>query len=429
MVLKRRFSILAAALLTITGCTLTIDNGTVARNEYPYEVRATFPPSWTATLTPSKTPELATPTPEPSSTTRSSPTPTPMPILDEGMRIEDASYGPDGGWVRFEGMYYWTTDQGETWHEFNIPEREGYTLVSVHFIDSWQAWTFWLPEEDLPSDDHSNLEIFKTKNQGRDWVDVNFEADPVEKYNRFKFDSAEILNDELLWIAFNRTLTMNSLAGDIVRTRDGGQTWIQTRLPYSGTVIFISRYIGWTVGSCCTGAPQALYRTLDGGDTWHEQLLVPEPVDDEYYNHYEMPVFLNNRDGIVTVKLKDENYDDLGIAIFHTTDGGYTWERVKVIEDFRGFIIAAQIITSSTYLIQGADGRFITFDNAKTWRRIHEPDISDDYWAGPVMFDPYGYGWVVLNTKEWDRRERQYYLFVTKDWGRTWEAFDTQVFQ
>lgn len=415
-----------------------VDLGAVATNEYPYDHRATFPSLPTPTLS-QDWPATATAfTPPPSSTPLSSPTPTatwtasPTPLPDQNAayapyQVDMASYGPNGGWIELHGRYFWTTDQGASWTEFAIPERPGFMMVELAFVDDREAWAVWISEEDIHSYDQSRLEIYRSTDRGNNWEAVQFERDPIDDYARFAFYDLEVYSDNVFWIAADTTQTMNSHRGELVRTTNGGQTWLLSDLPYSGSVEFISPNVGWTTGSCCTGAPKMLFRTLDGGETWQEQVLVPDPVDDQFsYNHYSLPVFLNATNGVITVELKDADYQDIGIAVFYTADGGYNWTLARRIEDFNGLVFAIEMITKDTWVIRGADDNFITFDGGKWWQRVNAPQVSEGSYIGTMMFDAYGYGWVMAHTETLNRPERQHYLYTTEDWGKSWEAFDSR---
>lgn len=106
----------------------------------------------------------------------------------------------------------------------------------------------------------------------------------------------------------------DSAAGLVVRTTDGGESWIeQTRtLPLNlNDIHFVNASLGWVVGgSSPLGQPGYIRHTLDGGQSWATQLITPNVV-------FLSVFFLDSLRGWVC--------GDSG-KILATTNGGTDWE-------------------------------------------------------------------------------------------------------
>lgn len=104
-------------------------------------------------------------------------------------------------------------------------------------------------------------------------------------------------------------------SGTILRTTDGGNIWSENIIGklWVQKIFFIDPLRGWCVGS---GAPPFIMKTMDGGKTWEEISLPTEINITNFYSLWDI-FFTDYVNGF----LVDDNGD-----IFHTADGGGTWE-------------------------------------------------------------------------------------------------------
>ena len=135
------------------------------------------------------------------------------------------------------------------------------------------------------------------------------------------------------------------MGGWILKTIDGGNIWDE-HIPGIGwlkDICFINENLGWAVGN-------EIINTTDGGDTWHVLLENPPGrlefvffVDDQTGWAGGDDMILRTDDGGAnwnilsqdTIFPEDGHFLDrnngwvCGILgqIYHTTDGGYTWEK------------------------------------------------------------------------------------------------------
>jgi photosystem II stability/assembly factor-like uncharacterized protein len=106
--------------------------------------------------------------------------------------------------------------------------------------------------------------------------------------------------------------------GKLIRTTDGGNNWLELTsisLPSGDPMIqFTSPDVGWImVGNSTISGKQALYRTSNGGEDW--QLLLSNSSD----TTFESMSFVSDSVGWVSTFPSS--------IVFHTTDGGTSWER------------------------------------------------------------------------------------------------------
>lgn len=131
-------------------------------------------------------------------------------------------------------------------------------------------------------------------------------------------------------IVYNIKTNTNPLKQYIMVTDNGGNSWNTKPLNASGITqddnlygaYFITDEHGWIVGHESQGFGVVLI-TNDGGDTW-------EKVNVENSYSLGSVQFISSDEGYAT-----DNSMDLGnytnYKLFHTVDGGYTWEPVEIV--------------------------------------------------------------------------------------------------
>jgi len=123
-------------------------------------------------------------------------------------------------------------------------------------------------------------------------------------------------------------------------------------------VFFIDENIGWAAN----GYYAAVYKTIDGGKTWTEQLNESILGGDYYFRNIE---FLNENVGFIGT---------LDGEFFKTTDGGNNWTEVTNISPNPAAICGLDTVGSST--IYGCGAYFTpaniikSTDSGSTWQFI-----------------------------------------------------------
>src|SRR5690606_6102747 len=96
-----------------------------------------------------------------------------------------------------------------------------------------------------------------------------YTSDGGENWTEMSVPTDNLLNS----IAFKDSLTGFAVGdnGIVVKTTNGGNTWIQTTIGSSfwwfKEVQFISESTGWIIGS--VSSESGVFRTTDGGNSWH----------------------------------------------------------------------------------------------------------------------------------------------------------------
>lgn len=185
--------------------------------------------------------------------------------------------------------------------------------------------------------------------------------------------------------------------GHILISVDGGDTWVQARVPTRATltgVFFQDADLGWAVGH-----DSVILRTTDGGSTWERVYWAPED---------EAPFF--------DVWFSDaENGIAIGAygAYYTTVDGGVTWTDQLVDEDGWHLYKIARAESGTLYIAGEAGMFYRSEDGGASWNALVTP--YEGSYFGVLPLD----GQVVLLFG------LRGHLFRSEDAGDTWQEIQT----
>lgn len=236
--------------------------------------------------------------------------------------------------------------------------------------------------------------VYRTRDGGRTWQQV-LEADARTGACDLVMDPG---NPDVLYAALYTRLRTpwsyqsGSAAGGIFRTRDGGRSWTKlTGLPAvtarigldvcrskpNVVMAVVGSDEGGQVDDFADGSRAGgVFRSEDGGDTWRRMSpWAPRPM-------YFSQIRIQPDD--------DRKVWLLGFDLWHSADGGRTFEREKARHlhpDLHALWIHPR---NPDHMVLGTDGGvYLSHDGAKTWDFLNNMAAGEFYTVAVDQRDPY----------------------------------------
>jgi photosystem II stability/assembly factor-like uncharacterized protein len=284
--------------------------------------------------------------------------------------------------VGSKAMLLTSSDQGKTWLQRTLKEREGSDLFqdrdlyAIHFTPGGKVG--WIVGEDGV--------ILKTTDGGDTWnrqesPNTRGPEDTARERELHKMygitsghgDTGKKPNLYNLYPIDDQTVVAVGADGAMVRTTDGGEHWQLVKSPKLVSlfdVTFVDKNTGFAVGEFST-----IISTTDGGATW--ALNYGGNTSDYTIGPYFSVIFSDPQNGVAS---------GLSGNLMVTADGGKTWKGQQLPGQAGGYVVTED--TSSKKLwIAGAGG--LMFDKAQggQWQvlgRTAFHDLSDLAFAGDL---------------------------------------------
>lgn len=199
-------------------------------------------------------------------------------------------------------------------------------------------------------------QVYFSSNYGNDWTtrDLGFDMDA---------SSISMVNSQIGYISGTN--------GNVLKTTDGGTTWLPVTSPTSGTndiytIDFVSPTTGWVFINWVPISGGSIFKTTDGGTSWIQQ-----------GNNINYPIYSAD---MVDANTGYATLNPSGQPIYKTTDGGNNWFSVST--PLTGSIKTVKAIDANSIYIGASFGttRMAKSTNGgTTWAPINLPvsvDIS-----------------------------------------------------
>jgi photosystem II stability/assembly factor-like uncharacterized protein len=252
------------------------------------------------------------------------------------------------GWVfSWEGQVWRTTDGGASWRlvsEFNYyDESFGGGVIQIVFLSDSQGWLV------------TPFCIWHTENGGVSW-------DQWWTYKQIRelLCRCQFLNPQNAWLYDQE--------GSIYFSEDSGRTWNKRNTHLVGLNCVDTAFVNERVGLSHSGGN--FYLTYDGGSTWRQQELSRNKLLIDSFNDVdETNMWLTASDEIDGVTNTEEGEN----VLLRTTDGGRTWESVRMPESGAYFAEVHFSDSEKGWLLMrkhDLDTIYRTESSGSTWRVV-----------------------------------------------------------
>ena len=262
------------------------------------------------------------------------------------------------GWainkINGQGWVWRTTDGGRTWTAITklISDDPEWDFTSAVQIQFVDELNGWIIE---------TFTIWRTEDGGMNWNQVFSTSDPRVKGQPVR---GFFVNPLKGWVCGTKN--------EVYRTADGGKTWhiqIIGESAYLSDIFFVDENTGWLSRSI----DGQLYRTDDSGETWRP---LPKPGEGIYI---ESSYFLSKKEGWgVGRRLlagssgfmpRDIEHNLVRGIVLRTLDGGQSWQQVQVGEN-DPFFDRVYFADAQHGWVLARDNVYRTNDGGKTWRVV-----------------------------------------------------------
>ncbi len=370
--------------------------------------------SGTVTVTGSQGSGTST-TPSPTATTGGSTTPTPAATATPETTVPLTTIrmlDQMNGWALTKSSILKTSDGGQTWHDITPPGARLNAQSSGDFMDGNHAWVATLQ--------NSTATIWRTSDGGTSWQSATFTT------KQMALDRPHFINTQDGWIAAVTGQGMFHEDEEIYQTTNGGQSWTMvatTNNPASGLpsegdktgISFMNTTTGWATADIPADYSW-LYKTTDGGKTWHSQpLTAPSGVTNIGEFITTPPVFFGTT-GIMPVQIFANNHN--GIDLYVTHNGGQSWtptqfsgintQNVYVVDTQHAW--ATDTTNSNTTIV------YATSNGGQSWQQVST--LAQP--VGTLSFTDDQNGWVIGATST-------PLLWHTSDGGHNWQSIKYSI--
>lgn len=238
--------------------------------------------------------------------------------------------------------------------------------------------------------------------------------------------SMSTISEETAWAVTWDGITFNNPTNEWMRTTDGGETWDTGSLPFSNPSMAtytihaldeMTAYVG--AGIQPSFAEGAIFKTIDGGQTWTEQFTISDRSPGEF-------IFWNEDEGMTFGFARPGTPNE--VVVYRTEDGGDNWQTIEIPDILpgewcAGYSANGLIDSQGDHVWIGTiAGRVLhSADRGMTWEAVQVTPPGRallgvafaDELNGIAVSPAFSTGAAAPNM-----------AFRTSDGGTTWEEFD-----
>lgn len=320
-----------------------------------------------------------------------------------------------------------TTNGGLTWQDVTPPQTTlnlAQPLQSAaNFRDTQLAWVFYMQADSTPS---QPAVIWRTQDGGTNWQ-ASQPLDLQGLESQFYVSDLQFIDAQIGWLMAHVGVGMNHDYIMLYHTQDSGLSWQRLIDPYMDGgiqscykpgMLFSDEQHGWLPVNCNGVMPGAiLYHTMDGGSTW-ETVNVPPPTD--------LPTLFDNPE--VACSVADVTFFSPSYGKLSMTCANYGTDPLTYLYYLYTTQDGGATWDSTAY--PGGNLEFLndqlgwtqnwdiyqTTDGGTSWTKI-----STVSWQADFNFVSENLGWAVVSTGE------EIALVKSEDGGVYWTQIDSTV--
>lgn len=336
------------------------------------------------------------------------------------------------GWLKGKnGRLLHTDDNGLTW--INVSPRGG-SQGQTETVSVLDGQTACVAVGNIQGKQASTT-LYLTQNGGQTWTKHVFTKNsPGSTVGQVPV-TLTMVDSKQLWMATQvPDFGMGGTTpGALYRTQDGGATWHEVSAHVEKNVVsfawleFLTPKTGFTVGAkqsmqadtgATDGNPDRLYETHDGGRSWK---LANITLPSGRFVSVLKPTFFSEETGVLPVMVRRPGGLST-LMLYSTADGGVTWQCVGR----RGLTASLMAVDFTSvkngYLLDGTR-LYHSADGGAHWEPVGTAPSVVQSGNVSIQFTDERHGWLSVGGNLWATPSTApIVVYRTVDGGRTWKA-------
>lgn len=244
---------------------------------------------------------------------------------------------------------------------------------------------------------------------------ILYSADGGENWVRQGQDNPSLLDVHVLdiWAVDDQTVWAVGSGNVILKTLDGGKTWVQVQAPANNpdtelnSICIVNRTNIWISGSFGT-----VYRSIDSGNSW----TMFDPTF--FHTKFMGGVWAITPQKVYVVGSIIDNGFERGF-IGCTSDGGATWDTISPDDDYNRHQWIGVTASQNTIVVYGVKSHYVaSTDGGTTWK-------NDSLSAVGFGMDADINDLIMINPQTWWGALDAGHIYLTNDTGSSWISQET----
>lgn len=275
-----------------------------------------------------------------------------------------------GWYVNGYGSIYHTENGGTTWEK--QWEQKGSFFRTIAFMDNQNGVVGTVGTDYFPNVTDT-IPLYQTSDGGKTWNPVVYQGPYIKGICALDIVKEPFINHGLLdykthIYAVGR---VGSPAGMIV-SHDGGKSWKSSSLNQVCKMLFDIKMFDKLNGIACAATDEdisksnaLILKTTDGGVTWKNVYQSQRPYETTWKVSFPTPNI-----GYATIQSYNPDTTIQTQRIAKTLDGGNTWTEIILVNDYKAREFGIGFIDASKGYVGTLSSGFETRDGGLTWKRI-----------------------------------------------------------
>jgi photosystem II stability/assembly factor-like uncharacterized protein len=275
-----------------------------------------------------------------------------------------------GWYVNGAGKIFRTRDAGETWEK--QLEKPGTFFRCVAFLDSLQGFAGTIGTDYFPGVTDT-IPLYGTRDGGKTWAPVAYKGPYVKGLCALDIVRERVVVDgKITRGVYIYGVGRVGSPANLIVSKDGGQTFTSQDMSPYAAMLFDIKMFNSREGFACAASGEdmetnhaRIIATSDGGRTWRTVYESTRPYEIAWKMH-----FPTREVGYATLQHYNPDTTVTTQHFLKTIDGGKTWQEGVLVNDHKARSFGVGFLDAYRGFIGTMTSGFETRDGGLTWTKI-----------------------------------------------------------